>query len=92
MQGVDALLSLFRALLGLGGYGEWSLVPGGYVAVDDHLCPLEDSSHPVVILCADWIKLVVVTSGAANRQSQKSLAHGVELLVYNIHFEDSLVR
>src|SRR5215469_3154413 len=45
----------------------------------------EDSSQRVVVLLRDGVELVIVAAGAAERQAEKRLAHGVNLLIDGIH-------
>ena len=47
----------------------------------------KDSRQGVVIGRRDRVILVVVAAGARNRQSQHDLAHGVDLLVHQVHLE-----
>ena len=50
-------------------------------------CAEKDSRQGVVIGCRYRVVLVVVAAGARDRQSQHSLAHGIDLLVHQVHLE-----
>ena len=47
----------------------------------------KDSRQGVVIGCRYRVVLVVVAAGARDRQSQHSLAHGIDLLIHQVHLE-----
>ena len=50
----------------------------------DH-CGGHDASQSVVVRRGDRIELVVVTTGATNRQAQNRTADRIELLVRHVH-------
>ena len=56
-----------------------------------HLGALENAGHAIVILRADWIELVIMTTRAADGQGHERLSHRVHLLVDDVHLEDGLV-
>ena len=56
-----------------------------------HLGTFENACHAIVVLRADRIELVIMTTRAANGQCHKRLAHRIHLLVNNIHLQNGLV-